>query len=96
LRGGVIGSSCQVLDIKALDRLLEYKRNWNKEFYRKNKQAERERIYKRKKKIAKWFEEYKSSLSCEKCGEKAPVCLDFHHRKQGKKDFNIDLAKNWG
>lgn len=32
-----------------------------------------------------WFNEIKSTLSCERCGENRPWVLDFHH-KEGQKD----------
>lgn len=75
---------------------LEYKRQWNKEFYFKNSDAEKRRIQARKKEIAKWLGEFKSRLSCKVCGESTTVCLDFHHLDREKKEFNIGFAKNWG
>ena len=75
---------------------LEYSRSWNKEYYRNNKSKELERVVKRKKEIGSWFIEYKSELSCEKCGEKKVACLDFHHINGKNKDFNLGQVKSWG
>jgi len=75
---------------------IEYKRTWNKKYYALNRKAEKERILKRKKKIAKWIEEYKANLKCQLCEEKTTICLEFHHLNPSKKDFNLGMAKNWG
>ena|SRR3990167_8862150 len=75
---------------------LEYQRNWNKNYYQRNKLSERKRVVKRKKEIAKWFEDYKSQLVCKVCGERTVICLDFHHLDGKTKDFSLGLARNWG
>lgn len=75
---------------------LEYKKKWNKEYYLKNRQSEKERIYKRRRKIFEWFMEYKSTLSCKQCGESTSVCLDFHHIGKEEKDIDLGYAKKWG
>ena len=36
-----------------------------------------------------WFNEYKKTLKCIKCGENHVACLEFHHRDPGEKDFEI-------
>ena len=41
----------------------------------------------RKQRINDWFQEYKSHLECEICGEDRTSCLDFHH--VGEKKENI-------
>lgn len=41
----------------------------------------------RKREIIRWYNEYKSSLKCEICGEQESCCLDFHH--EGEKDMII-------
>lgn len=38
---------------------------------------------------AAWLVEYKSKLSCCKCGENHPACLHFHHRDKSTKSFSI-------
>ncbi len=74
----------------------EYKKAWNKQNYEKNKIRELKRIFRRKVKIKKWFEEYKAGLVCQKCGENESVCLDFHYIEEKNKDFNLGQVKGWG
>ncbi|GAC1388942.1 MAG: hypothetical protein NVS4B11_04530 [Ktedonobacteraceae bacterium] len=63
----------------------EYQRNW----YHQN----REKILKRRKQrrldTREWLRKYKSNLFCVECGEKHPVCLQFHHRDRKTKKFAI-------
>jgi hypothetical protein len=42
--------------------------------------------------------EYKSKLTCVKCGEATTACLDFHHRDGKTKDISIAMfrQKGWG
>lgn len=54
----------------------------HKEYY-KTKAAE----YKKKKTVE--FEEYKSTLKCEICGESRPWCLDFHHVNPDEKEKEV-------
>ena len=42
--------------------------------------------------VSSAYKEMKSGLSCEICGEKREWCLDFHHKDQSSKDFNISSA----
>ena len=73
-----------------------YDQKWNKEFYRNNRVAEKVRVARRKKELRDWFNEYKSKLACELCGEAETVCLDFHHRDAHEKDFTIATFKQNG
>ncbi len=43
-----------------------------------------------------WFEEYKSNLSCCKCGVNHPAVLDFHHLDPTNKSFGISEAVRSG
>lgn len=38
----------------------------------------------RKRENIRWFQEYKSTLECEKCGENESCCIDFHHQRDKK------------
>ena len=51
-------------------------------------------IKSRKKRIKIWFENYKSKLSCSKCGENHPATIDFHHK--GKKENQVAQMVHWG
>ena len=40
----------------------------------------------------KWYDEYKQTLKCSKCGENHPACLEFHHQNPKEKEFGIAEA----
>ena len=44
---------------------------------------------KRKADLIAWFDSYKKTLSCNRCGENHPACLDFHHRDPKTKEREI-------
>lgn len=73
-----------------------YKQKWNKDFYKKNKQAEIRRVAKRKQKLRDWLDELKKGLKCEMCEENHPACLDFHHPNSKEKDFSVGSIKGYG
>jgi len=75
---------------------IEYKRRWNKNYYKENKDLEKKRIFDRRKKIAIWLTDHKSTLQCINCGEKTAVCLDFHHLDGNDKDRSLSLSIKWG
>ena len=41
-----------------------------------------------------WIDEFKSSAGCNVCGERRPVCLDFHHKDRETKTFTV--GQGWG
>ena len=57
----------------------------------KDKRRKEERIRKKKKK--KWFQNIKKDISCSKCPESHPACLDFHHPGD-KGDGLANMVKN--
>jgi transcription elongation factor Elf1 len=68
-------------------------KEYDKERHQKNKTKILKQKKDRKKEIRKWFDEYKSNLFCEECGENHPAVLDFHHLEEDSKDGNIsDMA----
>jgi hypothetical protein len=75
------------------DQLASWKR-----WYCANKKTVRERVADRKAQIRNWVDNYKRGLSCERCPERDPVCLQFHHKDPKEKDLGIsDAIKNgWG
>jgi len=77
---------------KDRQKIIEYKRRWNKKYYENHKQEELARVKKRKKQLRKWFNGYKKTLTCSKCGENHPACLEFHHLDEKKKSFIISEA----
>ena len=70
------------------------------EWYRTHKSAEvktiKAYIYKRRKEIKKWFDNYKSTTSCSKCPENRIQVLQFHHLDPSQKDINLSLASRNG
>jgi len=51
----------------------------------------------RKKRVLKWFIDYKKTLKCEKCGETNIACLDFHHTNKEEKEgtMNRCIRNGW-
>jgi len=64
--------------------------------YAKNPSKVIAKVKERREQIKKWFTEYKSNLSCIRCGEDTIVCLDFHHLDPTKKEMCIARAVNRG
>ena len=73
-----------------------YAKKWNAQFYLNNKATEYKRIKTRRNELRVWLDEYKLKLSCEKCGETHPACLDFHHKDGKTKDFSMGNVGGWG
>tara|TARA_Y100000034_G_C6906169_1_gene420554 strand:- start:401 stop:718 length:318 start_codon:yes stop_codon:yes gene_type:complete len=72
------------------------RKKYMKEWEIKNK-LKRSRINKTyKTKVKRWFEELKSQLKCETCGEDHPATLDFHHVDGSQKEFNISRMAKGG
>jgi hypothetical protein len=71
--------------------------NYLKDHYRRNKVYYVEKATKRTNEIREWFQEYKTTLKCSKCGESHVACLDFHHVDPKSKDIEICLciARGW-
>lgn len=63
-----------------------------KEWYKKNKSKSIGWVKKRENRIKKWWKNYKSSLSCEKCSEEHISCIDFHHINPEEKEINLGNA----
>lgn len=67
-----------------------------KNHYDRNKDQIINDIAKRKQKRLIWLKNFKSNLSCEKCGENHIATLDFHHKNPKKKEFQIGYAVRYG
>lgn len=77
------------MPFKDKNKLREYKKKWNTQYYQNHKIEELDRTKKRKLEMRKWFIEHKKKLNCEKCGESHITCLEFHHTNAKKKNFDI-------
>lgn len=57
--------------------------------YQNKKERYFERLKNNKRKNREWFEQYKSTLKCERCPENHPGCLDFHHVNPEEKEGTV-------
>lgn len=62
---------------------LEKRRSYRRKWYSENKKSEIAHV-RRRRKIKGWLSNYKKCLKCEKCKEKHPAIIDFHHDKGNK------------
>jgi hypothetical protein len=64
-------------------------RGRSKQHYEENSISlkEKKRLYIQQRR--EWFNEFKKTLKCIKCGENHIACLDFHHRDPKQKEFSI-------
>lgn len=71
----------------------EYKNNW----YKDNNEKHKRDVKERRRRTKEWLRNYKSKLSCIKCGENHPACLDFHHIDPTQKDSQITnaISRGW-
>ena len=72
----------------------EKRKKYRREWYLKNKNSEIKHVKKGKAEIRKWFQDYKKSLKCIKCGESHTSTIDFHHVR-GKEE-NISKLVTYG
>jgi hypothetical protein len=66
-------------------------KEWNKTYYQKNKDKRRAQYTKYRTELKKWLREYKSTLSCERCGFSHPAALAFHHKDQSTKVKEVSV-----
>jgi hypothetical protein len=60
----------------------------------KNKEKIREQCRQWHLRHKQWYDDIKSKLKCEKCGESESVCLDFHHLNPKEKDKGVNCIRN--
>lgn len=72
-----------------------YNEAWRR-WYAANKERKKEWRARRLRRIKAWWIALKATKRCERCGESAPECLQFHHRDPARKDFDISIAVGQG
>ncbi len=77
------------MPFKDKETALRWQRKYNKTHYKKHTEQYKAIQKNRRIEIKKWFREYKSTLSCEKCPENFALCLDFHHKDPTDKVLGI-------
>ena len=68
------------------------KRAYQNAWYAKNKDKRDAANSRWEKKNVDFFKEFKQGLACERCGEREPFCLEFHHKDPSQKDFDVSTA----
>ena len=64
-------------------------------YYQRNKELCLKRSRESRKRATEWLMKYKSTLSCTRCDENHPACLQFHHIDRHMKKKGIaDIARN--
>jgi acetylornithine/succinyldiaminopimelate/putrescine aminotransferase len=80
---------------KNIEERRAYARSYGKDYYQRNrqhllaKQAEKNKRLRERQR--QWLIDYKRGLVCMRCGENHPATLQFHHRNQQDKEFEIGL-----
>lgn len=74
----------------------EYNRQYHLKNWAKRKASHLKWKRKRRLQLALWLRNYKKSLSCVRCKEYHPACLDFHHQDRNKKDASVSNMVSQG
>ena len=74
----------------------EYAQQYNREWYKKNKEEQKNKVRDRERLIFEWFQNLKSQLVCTQCHERHIACLEFHHLDPSKKERAISIMINNG
>jgi hypothetical protein len=67
-------------------------------YYLRNTALVKARAGERTRQLRQWFKDYKATLSCIRCGENHPACLEFHHPDPAKKELEpsrLVQQKGW-
>ena len=56
-----------------------YNKEYQKEWYEKNKEVHKKNCNDRKKERRREWKEWKATQKCSKCGQDHPATIDFHH-----------------
>lgn len=78
------------------EKLKGYRNAWYERNIVVQREKARERQAKRRIEFKAWFDEFKKTLKCSKCGFAHPAALDFHHENPTEKEYNIAYLKHNG
>lgn len=63
-------------------------------WYLRNKERLIEKSAQTRVEYKEWWDDLRSDLYCEECGENHPSCLDFHHKDPSQKKYNVSQMVN--
>lgn len=69
----------------------EAKREYDRQWYQKNKAKASAWRARRNAELVAWWKEYKSTLCCEQCGFSHPATIVFHHRDLSSKQGDVSV-----
>ena len=75
-------------------RCLECQAEYNRRYYKKNAENVCDRVRRNRQRIREWYRDLKATLSCEKCGEDHPACIQFHHADDNKEACISEMVCN--
>lgn len=87
---------------KEREKKLAYHSEYNKKWYQNPENALQKKVdakvwrKKIKERNREFFENYRKTHPCEKCGENHISCLDFHHKNKELKDREVSLMVHKG
>ena len=77
------------------ERQKAYNKEYRKQYYQKNKRKIQDRINSYRRQMRIKYREWKSTLSCVKCGYSHPAAIDFHHVIKSPDNQRVtDLVRN--
>ena len=74
----------------------EEKRAYDRRWYTLHAAQVRVRNDRQRQKLQEWYQKYKATLACQRCGENHPATLVFHHRNPSEKEVTIAQAVRSG
>ena len=73
----------------------EKQRAADRAWWARNSDRENKKRYEKRKENLQWLAEQKKNLSCIRCGENHPACLEFHHTGVKRKEVSLMAARKW-
>jgi hypothetical protein len=82
---------CKYCQVERPEEMFEICRVLGAKVYRRLRcqKCKRRLANERRGRLRKWLDNYKQTLSCERCGFRDFRALQFHHRDQSLKEFNV-------